>query len=300
MVAQIDSLAAASELFRESTLIQYQNKQVLQNTIVEQHGTSGTTLNIPIMQPIEMQEISFAPTNIPITRTIYTNAQVFQGNFALKTVLGDGERTLFAFDRIVAEAKNHALAAARFDDFVKIQALFQYVAANPGEISVVPVTEGVNTGINSGKMALALSLLEDGGVDITDFQCSMWLPALIKTAMVNDDRVVNFFYNAVKPLVDYKIKAYLDTDIRVLGSAGVNKIPRTGSGTTMAPYVYNVPLVHQESMAQAYNRDIKSRMIWHDAEDRYEFITTFTTGAQVIKPEGIVLMTANTPFVQNS
>jgi hypothetical protein len=294
MTNQIN-LATAMQLFDTEVTLKYQNHMRLEDTIDERHGTTGTTLNVPVSDLIEMQEGNFAPTDIPVTPVNETNVQVQTNDYHLKTVIGGGEKTLYNFDKIVDHAKLHALAGARLDDFIKINAIY----SNPGvgTIYTVPVTVGFNTGINEGKMADALSYLESQGVDVMDYSVSMWAPALLKKSMYNDDKIVNFFYVDHKPLTDNRIQTYLDVDCRFLGSNGINQIPFTAIGGGVNQYL--VPMVHKDAIVQSYNRDITTSITWLQNQDRWELLTILTSGAEVIQLNGIAFMTANNPFVAN-
>jgi hypothetical protein len=294
MTAQIN-LATAMQLFDTEVTLKYQNHMRLEDTIDERHGTTGTTLNVPVSDLIEMTEGNFAPTDIPVTPVNETNVQVQTNDYHLKTVIGGGEKTLYNFDKIVDHAKLHALAGARLDDYIKINAI--YSNAGVGTIYTVPVTVGVNTGINEGKMADALSYLESQGVDVMDYSVSMWAPALLKKSMYNDDKIVNFFYVDHKPLTDNRIQTYLDVDCRFLGSNGINQIPFTAIGGGVNQYL--VPMVHKDAIVQSYNRDITTSITWLQNQDRWELLTILTSGAEVIQLNGIAFMTANNPFVAN-
>jgi hypothetical protein len=292
MADQID-LATASELFDTRVTIQYQNQMRFGYTIDERHGTSGTTLNVPVSDLIEMQQGNFAPTNIPVTPVEETNVPIVTKDYRLKTVIGGGQRTLFNYDKITNHADLHAKAGGRNDDFVKVNAIF----SNPGlgSIYTIPVTVGVNTGINQGKMSDAVSFLEAQGMDVYNYALSMWAPALLKKSMQNDDRIVNDFYNDVKPLTNNRIQTYLDVDCRFVGENGINRIPSTGAG----PATYLVPIVHRDAVVQSYNRDLQTSITWVPQEDRWELLTTATMGAEIIQLNGIALMTCQDPFAQN-
>lgn len=292
MTAQIN-LATAMQLFDTMVTLKYQNHLRLQHTIDERHGTNGTTLNVPVSDLIEMTQGNFAPADIPVTPVNETNVQVSTNDYHLKTVIGGGEKTLFNFDKIVDHAKLHALGAARMDDFIKINAII--TNAGYGSMYTVLATVGVNTGINEGKMAQAISYLESQGMDVSNYQVSMWAPALTKPAMFNDDKIVNFFYNDVKPLTNNKIQTYLDVDCRFLGENGINKIPNNGA----SPAVYLVPMVHRDAIVQTYNRDISTTVTWLAHQDRWELLTILTSGAQVIQTNGIALMQCRVPFAAN-
>ena len=296
MADQIN-LAAAMQLFDTEVTLKYQNHLRLQGTIDERHGTTGTTLNVPVSDLIEMTEGNFAPVDIAPTPVNETNRQVLTNDYHVKTVVGGGEKTLFNFDKIVDHAKLHALAGARNDDFLKINAIFG--DASVGTIEVVPSTVGVNTGLNEGKMAAGIAYLESQGVDVMDYSVSVWAPALLKTSLYADDRVVNFFYNDVKPLTDNRIVAYLGCDMRFLGENGINKIPRTGAGTGGDPYICLVPMVHKDAIVQSYNRDISTSITWLPNQDRWELLTIMTSGVLIIQYNGIALLQCNDPYANN-
>lgn len=294
MADQID-LATASQLFDTEVTIKYQNSQYLADTIEERHGTTGEATNVPVSDIIEMQSQTYAPVDIPVTPVNPTNVMIVPYNYALKTVIGGGEKTLFAYDKIVDHAKLHALAAARMVDYIKINAL--YTSAGFSTIFTVPVNVGVNTGMNEGKMAQALSYLENQGVNVMENSCSLWLPAITKQSMLNDDRVVNIFYNDVRPLTDNRLASYLGVDIRTLGANGINTIPFT---VAAGVDTYLTPLVHMDSMVQIFNRDVSTSITWVPQNDRWELLTVITSGANVIQYNGIALIETNNPYVANA
>lgn len=286
--------AAAMQLFDTFVTLKYQNHLKLEDTVEERHGTTGTTLNVPVSDLIEMEEGNFAPTDIPVTPVNETNVPVTTNDYHVKTVVGGGEYTLFNFDKLVDHAKLHSLAGARMTDYIKINAIF----ASPlvGNIYTVPVNVGVNTGLNEGKIAAGLAYLEDQGVDVMDYQVSCWASALLKPSMYADDHVVNFFYNDVKPLTDNRIQTYLGVDFRFLGSNGINQLPFT---TANGVNTYLIPLVHHDAIVQTFNRDLMTSMTWLPNQDRWEILTILTSGANIIQTNGIAFMACQTPFVAN-
>lgn len=287
--------AAAMQLFDTQVTLKYQNHLRLQGTIDERHGTTGTTLNVPVSDLIEMQLGNFAPVDIPPTPVDETNRKVVTNDYHVKTVIGGGEKTLFNFDKIVDHAKLHALAGARNDDFIKINAIFGDPSV--GTINTILKTVGVNTGLNEGKIAAGIAYLESQGVDIMDYSVSIWSPALLKTSLYADDRVVNFFYNDVKPLTDNRIVGYLGCDMRFLGQNGINQIPSTDIGGGVLEFL--VPMVHKDAIVQSYNRDIMTSITWLPNQDRWELLTIMTSGALIIQYNGIVLLTCDNPYVNN-
>jgi len=295
MTTQIGSLEAAAQLFETEVTTKYQNSERFRDTVTERHGVNGTTLNVPVSDEVEMSQSNFAPTDIQITPVEETNVPVITKDYNLKTVIGGGEKTLFNYDKIVDHARLHAKAAGRMNDFVKLNAIFSDPAL-VASLYTVPINVGVNSSLNSGKMSDALSYLEAQGFDEMEmYEISMWAPALLKKSLENDDRVVNYFYNDVKPLTNNRIKTYLGVDCRFVGQNGINQIPSDGGN----PNQFLVPMVHKSAIVQSFNRDIKTSITWVPNQDRWELLTTFTTGSNVIQPNGIALMQCNDPFAQN-
>ena len=294
MADQID-LSTAMQIFDTEVTLRYQNRRYLASTINERHGTTGIATNVPVSDEIEMSSSNFAPTDIPVTPVDETNVLITPTDYRVKTVIGGGEKTLFAYDKIVDHAKLHALAAARLDDFLKINAIFSSPLI--GSIYTVPVGVGVNTGMNSQKLADALATMESKGVDVGNYSTSLWCPALLKKSFFADQQVTNIFFTDHKPLTDFKIKVYEGADIRFLGEAGSNKIPSVDIGGGVFEYL--VPLVNEDAIVQIYNRDISTSISWVPWQDRWELLTVMTSGASIIQTNGIALITANTPFVNN-
>lgn len=291
------NLEAACQLFESQVTLQYQNRLKLNDTIEERHGLRGTHLNVPVSDLVEMNQTNFAPTDIFVTPVNETNVAIPTNDYHLKTVIGGGEKTLYNFDKIVDHAKLHGLAAARLTDYIKINAIFSDPTFAAGKIYTVPVDVGVNTGLNEEKYALAIAYLESQGMDVHDLEVSTWAPALLKPSLYNDQQVSNFFYNDVKPLTNNKVKVYLDIDFRFLGENGINSIPRVPDKEGL--FKYTVPVVHRDAIVQGYNRDITTSITWLPHQDRWELLTSLTTGAKIIQPRGIALITANQKFTKN-
>lgn len=290
MPSQVN-LQTASQMFDPTVTVIAQNKKFLGNTVKERHGTTGDATNVPVSALIEMQDVGFAATDIPVTPVNNTNNLVVPFNYALKTVIGGGYRTLFAYDTIVDQMIDHGFSVGRNDDFIKINALFN--STNFNSIPVIPYTVGINTGLNQEKLTTALATMADAGWDVSNLQCSVWSPVLQKTPLFQDPTVNNWFTYAPRPLSNNQIQGYLDLDMRFLGSQGINAIPFTSA---MGIDTYLVPMVHTNSMVQTYNRDPNSSVSWLNWQDRYELLSTMTSGANVIQYSGIVLMECQLPF----
>lgn len=292
-MAEID-LATASQLFDTEVTLKFQNSQRLAGTIEERHGTRGEAVNVPVSDIIEMTGRTFAAADIPVTPINLTNQVIVPLNYAVKTVIGGGERTLFAYNMITDHARDHAKAAGRMVDYIKIRAIFD--DADFADIEQIAKTVGLKTGLNAAKMTEGLAYLEGQGVDVYDHNISMWTPAPCKAQLLEDEKVVSFFYNDRRPLVNGHIDSYLGVDIRTLGSNGINQIPfTTASGTD----TYQVPMVAHDSMVQIFNRDPMTSITWVPQEDRYELVTVLTSGAKVIQTNGIVLLVCDVPQVAN-
>ena len=292
------TLETASELYSTTFQMEYQANERLANTMMERHGTSGTSLHIPVIDNLEMTEQGFSPSNMPISNPAKRDVICEQKNFTLKSVVGYGEKTLFAYDEIQAYAKTHAQAIARFQDKVKIDAILNDPTL-PVDTAYtnIPVTIGAVTGVSEAKLSAALAALEAQGVDVRDESCSLWLPAILISQMYNDDKVVNFFYNNNKPLANNEFPSYLGTSIRKLPnqSAGINYIPFTAGTTDL----YKIPVVHEDSSIMSYNVDPVSEIVWVAQERRFEIVTQMVCGAKVVKPEGIAIIHAENPSAAN-
>lgn len=287
------NLSAASQLFDTEVTQIYQNTQRLQGTVTERHGTVGVATNVPVSGIIDFSQKSFAPGNLQITPYANTNVMIVPYDYALKTVIGGGEKTLFNFDRITDEAKSHANAAGRMSDFIKINSIF--ADPNIGQIPVIPVTVGPDTGLNVAKMIAGRASLEATGVNMSD-HISLWTPAALKAELLNDDKAVSYFYNNDRPLMNGQFSSYLGIDIRTLGNNGINQIPYT---TNTGVNTYLVPMVAEDAIVQIWNRPVSTNIVWVPQEDRWELVSVFTSGAKIIQYKGIVLLTARDPSAAN-
>lgn len=280
-----------SQLFDNEVTLQYQNSLKLNHTIDERHGLTGAMLNIPISDLLEMKSGTFEASDILATKVNETNIQVPTSNYYLKTVINGGEKTLYNFQKVQEHAALHAKASGRIIDYIKINALYkdeQYIA---GKIKKIPLKTGKNTGFNVDKLMAANAELEDEAIDIDPMQVSLWLPARLKPNFVSDNRVDNIWSNDVKPLVDYKIRTFLGVDIRILGQKGINTIPFIENQDTHSR-TYQIPLVHKDSIVHGFNRSISTSVTWLPHQDRWELLTSITTGAKLVKPDGVVMIEA--------
>lgn len=295
---QIDNANVAAELFEKEFQLAFQSSQKLAGTTQEMMGTMGTVQNVPIFDKIEMfKRDSFAPNNIAPSHQASRNVQVIQAQHLLKTVIGAGEKTLFAFDMIREHAQSHAKAVARAIDKVKIDAVY---SADPSEFAItVPVTVGSSTGFTQQKLTQAITALEDQGADVLQENCSTWMPAILIRSLFQDQTVTNLFYSNGRPLQDNIISSYLGIDFRRMSgsAAGVNFIPSKDIGGGVSQWQF--PLVHKDALQICFNIAPQTNIVWNPYELRWEAISQMVAGASVIQPLGIALIIANDPAAAN-
>ena len=243
MTNQIN-LNTASQLFDTEVTIKFQNHQFLMNTIEERHGTTGDATNVPVSDIIEMQQQTYAPVDIPVTPVNPTNVMIVPYNYALKTVIGGGEKTLFAYDKIVDHAKLHAKAAGRMCDYIKINSLFTY--SGFGSLFTVAATVGVNTGMNEGKLAQALSYLGvdirtlgSNGINTIPFTTSMSINTYL-TPVVNKEAMVQIFNRDVQTSITW-VPQNDRWELLTVMTSGAQVIQANGIAlvTVKNPYVAN-------------------------------------------------------------
>lgn len=279
------------QVFDTEVTQQYQNSLKLDHTIDERYGLTGSILNIPISDLLEMKSGTFEASDILATKVNETNVQVPTSNYYLKTVINGGEKTLYNYQKVKEHGALHAKASARILDYLKINALYkdeQYIA---GKICKIPLKTGKNTGFNVDKLMAGCSIFEDEGIDVDPMQVSLWLPARLKPNFLSDKRVDNIWSNDVKPNVDYKITTFLGVDIRILGQKGINTIPFIENTDTHSR-TYQVPLIHRDAIVHGFNRTVSTSVTWLPHQDRWELLTSITTGAKLIKPDGVVMIEA--------
>lgn len=294
-MSEID-LTTAMQLFDKEVTLKYQNEQFLDGTITERHGTRGDATNVPVSDEIEMANRSFAPANLVVTGITTTNKIVVPYDYALKTVIGGGEKTLFAYDEITYHSELHRKAIGRMLDYIKISSLFG--DASFADIYQVAVDVGPVTGLSQVKMTEALTYLEKNAVPVYNREVTFWMPARVKNSFISDPLVNSILNNSTRPLTDNlgPRPNYLGVEFRTLGEAGINRIPYT---TASSIDTYLVPMLHKKCMVQTFNRDPKTSITWVPQEDRYELVSTLTTGAKLIQTNGVVLIEADAQSVAN-
>jgi hypothetical protein len=257
-----------------------QNIEALQGTCRTYDGTEGQTMNVPFFDQLAMNETNFSAGNIPVVDVNQRNVPIVQANHHLKTTIGNAYQTLFAYDVIAGHARQHALAIARFNDKLKLDALL----AADAEFTV-----GNNNLITASSGFLVKHLTDadykliDNGC--TDSMISAYVSAKNMPSFTNDPDFKSWDQNSERPLMDgpRRSRMYNGVDMRVLGSASPANTLAPG-GTVNS----NVYVVGYESMAVAYNRRPKSIVVSEEHEDRITVLSSATAGASVLLPEGIV------------
>ena len=274
------SLETVMEEFDDWVHSELQNIEALQGTCRTYDGTQGTQMSVPFFDQLEMQQTDFSAGNIKVVDVNQRNVPIVQGNHHLKTTIGNAYQTLFNYDVVSGHARQHALAIARFNDQLKIDA----VVAADAEFSV-----GNNNLITSSSGFLVKNLtdadykLMDNGCN--DSMISAWVSAKNMPSFTNDPDFKSWDQNSNRPLMDgpRRRREYNGVDMRVLGSASAaNTLPPGGTVNS------NVYVVGYESLAVAYNRRPKSIVVSEDNEDRISVLSSATAGATVLLPQGII------------
>ncbi len=281
-------LAAASELFVTEVQEQYQNMRAFAGLVTERHGLEGQTANFPVGGVGEMAETGFGGGDIPVSDLNETNVPISVGNFHYKTTIGGGYKTLFSYDKITENAREHANAAARQLDKLLIDAIFT-AGTGLARFETVPVNIGTTIGLNVDKLSSATDRLLDGGVSVMTNKNAM-IPALAMSSLKQDPNFTSWDFNMKRPLMNNALPGYLDIAFFRVGSAGNNQLPRTGTGTTADPFIYNIPVLAEDSCRLVFNRDVQSTITWLPQDDRWELTTSLTARGGVIQPAGIKII----------
>lgn len=274
------SLETVMEEFDDWVHSELQNIEALQGTCRTYDGTQGLTMNVPFFDQLEMQQTDFSAGNIKVVDVNQRNVPIVQGNHHLKTTIGNAYQTLFNYDVIAGHARQHALAIARFNDQLKIDALIasdsEFTHANNNLITA-------SEGFMVKHLTDAEYKLIDNGC--TDSMISAYVSAKNMPSFTNDPDFKSWDQNAERPLMDgpKRQRVYNGVDMRVLGSASAaNELP---PGGTVNSKVY---VVGYEALAVAYNRRPKSIVVSEEHEDRISVLSSATAGAAVLHPKGIV------------
>lgn len=283
--------ATMSQYFSAEVMLQYQNTRSFPGVIEEVHGMRGEQVNFPIGGTMEMNEVGFGGGDIPISSLGETNVSVNPKNFLLRTSISGGYETLFNYSKVAQHAKAHSLAMARALDKLVVDAIF-----NDGVVStrfhVIPATYGSLAGFSVDKISLAIDLLLDDGVPLKINKNAM-IPALARKSLKEDPKFTSWDYNMKRPLMNDSVSGYLDVAFYAVGSKGQNKIPRTGTGTSEDPFVYEIPILAENCGKIVFNRAPFTRIEWRGTEDRWILLSGYTANAKILQDDGVKIVTAN-------
>ena len=298
-MARMIDISTAMDEFDTMVQSELHNYEKLPGTVRE-YDTQGRHFNIPLYSSLTVNQTDFGTGGIPVSDPAQREVTIQQDNFSLKTVIGKGYETLFAYDVIAGHARQHAQAAARFRDYLKLRALFAddtiFSAANNNLVPVAstapnPVTEQLSVERFTAGYFQAI----DNGVP--ENMLSYWAPARAMADLTSqDDKFSNWDFNETRPLQHGVGRgyAYLGVPFKILGNAGAaapnitqsqNTIPDGGTGANAYQRSY---LVHMDALALCWNRRINSRVVVEDWEDRVTVITTATAGSHVVHNAGII------------
>ena len=284
-------LATASELFVTEVQQQYQNMRSFAGAALERHGLEGQTANFPVGGIGEMEETGFGGGDIPVSELNETNVPISVGNFHYKTTIGGGYNTLFSYDKVTENAREHAIAGARKLDKLLVDAIYT-AGTGTARFDIIPATFGSIEGLSVDKLSLSTDLLLDGGVG-TMINKNALVPALARGDLKKDPAFSSWDYNMNRPLMNNKLPGYLDVAFFAIGSKGSNALPRTGAGTVGDPYVYEIPVFAEDAIRLVFNRELQSTITWVPQDDRWELVSSLTARAGVIQPSGVKIITAN-------
>jgi hypothetical protein len=289
----VPNIDVAAQLFSDRFTLKFQSQQRLMNTTKEMYGSMGTTFNVPLFDKVEMGEIGYAPTDLPVSTIDSSNVQVVQNGYVLKTVVGVGQKTLFNFDYINALADSHAKAVGRMVDKLKIDAIFEDPNINPAT-DYYNVTDTVGgAGMNQKKLTDARSNLEyNGDVDFAPGMGSLWLPSINFIDYFQDATVTNQFFSNQLPLVMGQLNVYLGISHRKMAgpNAGNNYIPFTVDADTTT---FTVPLVHRDAIQIVFNVAPQTQITYVPQQLRWEIVSYISAGCKVIQNPGIAIINAS-------
>lgn len=292
MTVEPINFETAATMFETQVHAKLQNTRRFAGAVYESHGNRGESKAIPIGEIAEMNEVGFGSGNMPVQKLGATQVVVTPGNFAMKTVIGGGEQTLFAYDKIAYHARQHGKAAGRFLDYLVLEAIYED-GTGTARFQTIDKTVGINTGLNVDKLSLATDTLEDEGVDS---MINALVPAKCRSALKKDPQFSSWDYNMERPLMKNNLKGYLDIAFYSVGNKGKNAIPFVLNGTTRE---YEVPVFGYDCIELVFNRNVQTRMWYNPGEDRTELLTVATARGKVLQNDGVIIMACDAPAVAN-
>lgn len=279
-----------------------QNTENLKDTVRVYSGVEGTTYNRRLGTKGEMMQVGYNASNIPVTTINYSQTAINLYAFAYKTVVAERELVQIGTDGpssavLQEEAEAHAMALGRYQDYLKLQAIY----SDTSRFTTIPKTSGATTGLNVNKIVQARQTLQYAGLIMPEMYGA--ISADLQTALAADEHYSSFFFNTTKPLPDMNTGiptpeiGYYGVKMRVLGGNGINSLPYTVSGSNKT---YNVPVWSKDVITAAMSVMGPKTNIWYNpGEGRYEILTQLIMGVGVTQNNGVVLVACDTANTSN-
>ena len=281
-------IATAAQTFTDIARYEYQNRQYLVG-IGQDRDMVGTSLQIPVINRVEMKDRGFTSGDLPITNISSRAVTIEPSDFVLKSAIGDSNQTLFAYDKVDAFSRAHIKAAARQVDVVKIASIvggtYSVPLRNfiPKNTASTPLT--TTTGLAVTQLIEAQTLLEDNGYDMRDKMYLVGNVIAIKN-LFNENRFTNWDFQPARPLSLEPTEQFdmlLGYSVRKLGSQGNNIIAVAGAQDTTAVYA-----IAGEAIENGYNKRLHSAVVNEPFNLRTAIVTGLTMGTAIVHPTGII------------
>jgi hypothetical protein len=286
-------VSTATELFSRKALQAFQNRQYL-SEIGEDRDMFGASLEIPIIEAIEMDNRGFTSSDIPVENPGVRQVFVQADDFAKKSTVGNSYQTLFSYDLLSSYGIAQGLAASRQIDVQKLNVITgnTYSSGNNNQVAkAADSTILTGTGLNIDQLTQAQTLLQENGYDIMSPLYVVGNAGAVNN-ILKDARFTNWQYNDARPLTEQvyrRFNSFLDMSFRPLGSVGSNTIDvATATGNETKVYVMT-----GDSLYNGYNRHIRSVIVPEEFNDRMVCLTTLTMGSVVAYPTGIIEITVD-------
>lgn len=281
-------VVTAAQTFSDIARYEYQNRQYLVG-IGQDRDMVGTSLQIPVIDRVEMKDRGFTSGDLPITNISSRAVTIEPNDFVLKSAIGDSNQTLFAYDKVDAFSRAHIKAAARQVDAVKIAAVvagtYSVPLRNfiPKNTATTPLT--TTTGLAVTQLIEAQTLLEDNGYDMRDKMYLVGNVIAIKN-LFNENRFTDWDFQPARPVSLDPIEQFdmlLGYSVRKLGSQGKNIITISGAQDTTAVYA-----IAGEAIENGYNKRLHSAVVNEPFNLRTAIVTGLTMGTAIVHPTGII------------
>jgi len=281
-------ITTAAQMFSDIARYEYQNQQYMIG-IGQDRDMMGTSLEIPVIDFVEMQDRGFNSGDLPITNIGSRSVTIEPNDFVLKSAVGDSNQTLFAYDKVDAFSRTHIKAAARQVDAVKLAEItggtYSTALNNLVELNTAATPQSPTTGLSVTQLIAAQTLLEENGYDIRDEIYLVGNAKAIKN-IFNDDRFTDWDFVQARPTAqspEMQFDMLLGYSIRKLGGVGINVITTSGAEELTAVYA-----IAGEALTNGYNKRLHSAVVAEPFNLRTSIVTGLTMGTAIVHPTGII------------